>query len=224
MKSFKDATTNENKLYLSVKDNGVGIPEEEKKKFSGVFTSPKPPEVSRKWTKRYRHRALFNQADRGNPWGTIGVKNNRKAGVSFRVILPLHEENPHSLTPKTATGHEPVKNVLKEQNLKEWQKERLTFLVVEDNRDMCRYICSVLSPYYNTLEANNGVEALEILEDYHVDFIISDLMMPEMDGLQLSKKVKENFTLSHIPFLMLTAKTSEKTRTDSYGWEWTHIS
>ena len=70
--------------------------------------------------------------------------------------------------------------------------------------------------YYNTLEANNGVEALEILEHYHVDFIISDLMMPEMDGLQLSKKVKENFTLSHIPFLMLTAKTSEKTRTDSY--------
>lgn len=103
------------------------------------------------------------------------------------------------------------------QNLREWQKERLTFLVVEDNRDMCRYICSLLSPYYNTLEAGNGVEAYEIVEHYNVDFIISDLMMPVMDGLELSKKVKENFTLSHIPFLMLTAKTSEKARTDSYS-------
>lgn len=217
VKSFKDATTNENKLYLSVKDNGVGIPEEEKEKvFRRFYQSknhPRYPVNGQSGTGigLYLTKQIVEALG-----GTIGVKNNRKAGVSFRVILPLHEESPHSLTPKMATGHEPGKNVLKEQNLKEWQKERLTFLVVEDNRDMCRYICSVLSPYYNTLEANNGVEALEILEHYHVDFIISDLMMPEMDGLQLSKKVKENFALSHIPFLMLTAKTSEKSRTDSY--------
>ena len=96
------------------------------------------------------------------------------------------------------------------------QGSRLTILVVEDNADMRAFMRSILSDYYNLLEAENGEEALKLLSTSHVDFIISDLMMPVMDGLTLSRRVKENFTISHIPFLMLTAKTAGEARLEGY--------
>ena len=78
------------------------------------------------------------------------------------------------------------------------------------------YIRSILRDYYNVLEATNGAEALDVLNNQSVDFIISDLMMPVMDGIELSRRVKETFSISHIPFLMLTAKTSQEARLESY--------
>ena len=81
---------------------------------------------------------------------------------------------------------------------------------------MCKYICSILSDYYKVIEAGNGKEALSILKSETVDFIISDLMMPIIDGLELSKKVKSDINISHIPFLMLTAKTSLDTRINTF--------
>ena len=89
-------------------------------------------------------------------------------------------------------------------------------LVVEDNADMRGYIRSILREQYHVLEAANGEEALHILNSNPIDFIISDLMMPVMDGIELSRKVKETFAISHIPFLMLTAKTSQEARLESY--------
>lgn len=217
VKSFRESATNSEKLYISVKDSGTGIPEEDKEKVFRRFYQSRNHLIypvhgqSGTGIGLYLTKQVV-EALGGNIW----IKNNKKAGSSFRIILPLHTMNPQSQVPQVANRSGNDEGELKEQNLREWQKDKLTFLVVEDNRDMCRYVCSLLSPYYNTLEAGNGVEAFEILEHYNVDFIISDLMMPEMDGLELSRKVKENFTLSHIPFLMLTAKTSEKARTDSY--------
>ena len=81
---------------------------------------------------------------------------------------------------------------------------------------MRKYICSILSDYYKVVEAENGEEALKVLKATSIDFIISDLMMPVMDGLELSQKVKSDLSTSHIPFLMLTAKTSIETQIGSY--------
>lgn len=81
---------------------------------------------------------------------------------------------------------------------------------------MRAYIRSILEETYHVIEAENGAVALTKLSEYNVDFIISDLMMPVMDGLEFSKKVKENFNISHIPFLMLTAKTSSEAKLQSY--------
>ena len=82
-------------------------------------------------------------------------------------------------------------------------------LICGDNR-------SILREQYHVLEAANGEEALHILNSNPIDFIISDLMMPVMDGIELSRRVKETFAISHIPFLMLTAKTSQEARLESY--------
>lgn len=87
---------------------------------------------------------------------------------------------------------------------------------MEDNDDMRGFICSILRDRYSLIEARDGMEALKVLSEQTVDFIVSDLMMPRMDGLELSRRVKENFAISHIPFLMLTAKTATESRIDSY--------
>ncbi|HOV36405.1 MAG TPA: response regulator [Dysgonamonadaceae bacterium] len=150
--------------------------------------------------------------------GNIWAKNNKTGGSTFRIILPLHRTNPSS-SESVSSQSIPVNQndaANDKKNYKEWSTDKLTFLIVEDNIDMGRYISSILNPYYNTIEAANGEEALTILQKHDIDFIISDLMMPVMDGLELSKRVKENIELSHIPFLMLTAKSSDKTRTESY--------
>lgn len=219
IKSLIDKQTDKEKIYISVKDSGAGIPEEDLDKIFRRFYQ----------SRNHLRFPVHGQSGTGIGLylckqivqllgGVITVKNNKGAGCSFRTILPLHRNNPHSdeVISKNADNEVPQPVVQSGDHLDEWKKGRLTFLVVEDNRDMGNYICSVLSTDYNTLEAKNGIEALHILEKHNIDFIISDLMMPEMDGIELSKKVKEKFSTSHIPFLMLTAKTSEAARLESY--------
>lgn len=85
-------------------------------------------------------------------------------------------------------------------------------LVVEDNRDLRRFLFSILSSVYSVITAENGKEGLEIANKELPDFIISDVMMPEMDGLTMVHKLKENKNTSHIPIIILSAKASLQDR------------
>ncbi len=219
VKTITSGISPEEKLYLSVRDSGTGVPEEDLKNIFRRYyqsrTHVRFPVYGQSGTGigLYLCKQLTQQLK-----GEIWAKNNHKEGCTLRMILPLHSTNP-----------QPQKEVKSEETKKEpellhgaetsptkWKQSRMTFLVVEDNSDMKDYICSILSSTYNTLKANNGVEALQLLDNHNVDFIISDLMMPEMDGIELSKRVKSKIATSHIPFLMLTAKTAESARLDSY--------
>jgi len=87
-------------------------------------------------------------------------------------------------------------------------EERIyTILLVEDNDEIIGYVQHILEPLYKLLIAKNGKEAIEMLGIHHPDLIIADLMMPEMDGIELTVKIKDNFETSHIPVIMLTAKS-----------------
>ena len=219
-KSFNDGSNAQSeKLYLAVKDEGIGIPEEDLDEIFKRFHQ----------SRNQAHYMVQGQSGTGIGLylckqivvmlgGKIWAKNNKNGGSVFRIMLPLHRANPHSsefvsYKPISANRNDAVND---EKNYKEWRRDKLNFLIVEDNVDMGSYISSMLNPYYNTIEAANGEEALTILRKHNIDFIISDLMMPVMDGLTLSKRVKESIELSHIPFLMLTAKSTEKARTESY--------
>ncbi|KAB4445240.1 response regulator, partial [Bacteroides thetaiotaomicron] len=95
-------------------------------------------------------------------------------------------------------------------------EKKETILIVEDNADMRTYICSILKNNYQLKEAQNGAEALYLIQRETIDLIVSDLMMPVMDGNELSRRVKANLATSHIPFLMLTALRSEAQERISY--------
>lgn len=83
-----------------------------------------------------------------------------------------------------------------------------TILVVEDNEELQAFLCTQLGKYYKVLTANNGVEALEVLNEQLVNLIVSDIMMPVKDGLELCNELKSNLETCHIPIILLTAKTT----------------
>ena len=85
-----------------------------------------------------------------------------------------------------------------------------TILVVEDNRDMRMFLERCLGDQYHVLTAENGKEALKVLAENDVNIVISDVMMPEMNGLELCNHIKTNVTYSHIPVILLTAKSTEE--------------
>ena len=90
-----------------------------------------------------------------------------------------------------------------------------TMLVVEDDADMRQFIASNFSESYEVFTAENGVEALEVLKQHQITLIVSDWMMPEMDGAQLCKAVRQNQETCHVPFIMLTAKTDNDSKAES---------
>ena len=201
-------------LYISVSDTGSGVPEEDLQKIFNRF-------YQSKGQIKY---PVYGQAGTGvglylckrivqMHGGEIVARNNHSIGCSFRIMLPLSEDEHH----ENDNYNKPVQTAevytLPDE---ETEKTKLTILVVEDNIDMRNYIKSILIDKYDVLEAGNGEEALKVLISQSVDFIVSDLMMPVMDGIELSKRVKETFSISHIPFLMLTAKTSPEARIQSY--------
>lgn len=195
-------------LYFSVCDTGTGIPEADLERiFERFYQADNQNNVSiggqsGTGVGLYLCRELSNRLN-----GKVYAKNNRAGGASFRVLLPVVR----------TTGEEVVEMEKKEEtHPKVIRSNRLTMLVVEDNKDMRDYIRSILDEYYNVLEAVDGKEALDVLKTHNIDFIISDLMMPVMDGMELSRRVKEDFSISHIPFLMLTARTSDETRLETY--------
>jgi len=212
--SLKDTETLKEKLLISVKDTGAGISEEDISKIFNRF-------YQSKGSIKY---PVYGQSSTGIglylckqivhlQGGIIQAKNNHTGGASFRVLLPIsREENGKKASEKMTALPSPTQK----KQIVTSPEGRLNMLVVEDNKDMRSYIRSILTDHFNVFEAENGAEALSILNLQNVDFIISDLMMPVMDGLELSRKVKENFSISHIPFLMLTAKTSIEARIESF--------
>lgn len=200
-------------LYLSVSDTGCGIPEKDLPQIFDSFF-----QAQNKVTY-----PVFGQTGTGIGLnvckrivalhgGVISAKNNRAGGTSFRVLLPMKEMPEEELAAANGIVEEDGLVAMDDVSLR---KE--TLLVVDDNRDMRRYIRSLLKKEYKLLEAENGVKAMGILEKHHVDLIISDLLMPEMDGLEFSKRVKENLATSHIPFLILTAVHSEENEKKCYS-------
>lgn len=151
--------------------------------------------------------------------GNISVKNHREAGCVFRFTVPVHKDDTSATAqPVKAPANDEEKSTDNAFTNEEDNpiKKSVTVLVVEDNPDMRRYIVSILSDRYNVVEASDGEEGLKVLLSNDVNIIISDLMMAGMDGLELSKRIKDNFAVSHIPIIMLTAKTSRESRIEGY--------
>lgn len=201
-------------LYIDVCDTGHGIVEEDMEKiFDRFFQSKKSVKYP-----------VYGQSGTGIGLflcrkivelheGTIHARNNHSKGASFRILMPFVPSEELELVDDKKVLEEA--KILDGENLTGGQK-KATILIVEDNKDMRSYIRTLLEREYCLLEAENGQEALETIQHHNVDLIVSDLMMPVMDGLELSRRIKENLATSHIPFLMLTAIRSEAQEKESY--------
>lgn len=159
--------------------------------------------------------------------GEIEVSSVPGQETIFRVSLPCssdafsEKEIDNENAPVLISRH--LRNILDENPGTERLPEKISalekaentlrkVLVVEDEREIQAYLKDLLGDKYRLLSAYNGIEALEVMERELPDIIISDVMMPEMDGVELCKRVKQNLRTCHIPFIMLTAKSSVQHR------------
>ena len=206
-------------LYLAVADTGTGIASADIDRIFDRFyqgTSPIKYPVSGSAGSGIGLYLCHTLVDIQG--GKMSVRNNLGGpGCTFRVLLPLPDgEVPAAETPAVPQAGGKTSGTANQAESGSEMPERTTVLVVEDNDDMRAFIRSVLSDHFSVAEARNGEEALKVLGNRDIDLIISDLMMPVMDGMELSRRVKENFDISHIPFLVLTAKTGRETQLESY--------
>jgi len=152
--------------------------------------------------------------------GSITAANRKDAqGSCFTVRIPFGKEHlkKEDITEKTigtysATKQTEVfyKEIEKEKTVK--RKTNYKILIVDDEEEIREYLIQELKNKYQLLTASDGQEALQIALSQHLDLIISDVMMPKLDGIDLVKKLKGNNNVSHIPILLLTSKTEFKDR------------
>jgi DNA-binding response OmpR family regulator len=149
--------------------------------------------------------------------GEVNVESELGQGTSFRVKLPLGTE--HLSEDQMMSGFLDSESIQLYQNepplappspSQESSENPISeelLLIVEDNDHIREFIAEVLGRDFKVVTAGNGVEALEAMESELPDLIIADVMMPEMDGITLTQKVKSSVNTSHIPVILLTART-----------------
>lgn len=204
-------------LEINIKDSGIGInPAEKQRIFDRFYQVRNSQNYQSTGTGVGLHlsRSLVELHH-----GTIEVNNNTpEPGCCFTIRIPsgknhLMAEEIDNIQPVYSSQYrikaKPIHTANKEET-KVRSKTKYRVLVVEDDNEIREYISRELGTAFHTNECNNGKEALSVILKETPDLVISDVMMPEMDGLTLCKKIKQNININHIPVILLTAKNREE--------------
>lgn len=165
--------------------------------------------------------------------GTIQCQSIEDQGTTFTVELPIKKNafsasqideshqiqmnRPHTNIIDFATAlpsQQMIVEDLPDEKMTE-DEDAYTLLVVEDNVELLMLMKQLLQPHYHVLTASNGKEALDAVHAHDIDLIVSDVMMPEMDGYELTKVLKQSPDYSYLPIILLTAKTQEEDKKES---------
>ena len=184
------------KLGLKIKDFGIGIPKSAQKNIL---------------TKFFRAKNVANNQFSGSGLGLMIVKQiidktngkisfkSSENGTTFKIIIPSFEKKYSESAINTAILNEDEVS----EEITRFSDKKI--LIVEDNEELRKYLFKTLENYFLVYEATNGNEAYDLASKIFPDLILTDFMMPVMDGLQFSKKILEDINLNHIPIFMLTA-------------------
>jgi len=147
--------------------------------------------------------------------GKINVESSIGKGSIFTIELPIKNK---ANAVRTTNLKAPFISELGNTKSLEIKKSTTnkTILIVEDNVAIRNFIKLLLGDYYKIFTAKNGVEGLQIAQNNTIHFIISDVVMPKMDGLTFCKTIKNDVATSHIPFIIISAKTSAEDRVKGY--------
>ncbi len=198
-------------LQLVVSDNGIGIPADQLEQIFERFYSSS------------QHDAEMESSGIGLALtkelaelhgGNIAVKSEEGVGTTFTVLLPVNEsllEKGHLIESRTVAVPTLVAipattNAGENIDQPIGSRKQEIVLVVDDNEDVRNYVMDQLQGRYQLLSAKNGKEGLELAKAHVPGLILSDVMMPEMDGIEFSKAIRAEEATSHIPIILLTAK------------------
>jgi signal transduction histidine kinase/DNA-binding response OmpR family regulator/ligand-binding sensor domain-containing protein len=218
---------NQDTVCVSVKDKGVGMSKDRVKLLFNRFESLASTNVSfqqgtgiglslTKELAELHHARIEVESEpgKGSTFKVTFLKGNKHFSGDEEYIT-FEETQPET---DESTGNEYENS---ETDILETKRstEKQTILIVEDNKELRAFLRTVLIGKYDILEAENGRQALEIARKEIPDIIITDVMMPEMNGMELTKAIKEDIIISHIPLVLLTAKTDMENKLEAleYG-------
>ncbi len=204
--------TSQGELKIDIEDNGLGIPKDQQKYILKRY---------------YRARNVINSQRPGTGLGLIMVKkliektggsisfiSEENKGTTFTVLLKDKKVNfQQNKTSKNEVINQQINEIDNHLELEEFSNSKI--LIVEDNDELRDILVNTLGVYFQIYEAKNGVEGLEMAHQIFPDIILTDLIMPEMDGMQMARKLKDDINLNHIPVFMLTVLQSSKQKLDS---------
>lgn len=144
--------------------------------------------------------------------GTLVLEESDEVN-RFHLTLPMSEAKADSQ--ELLETHDAKTNGSKAAKEKTTESD-YTVLLVEDDVELLGFVTKCLSPIYNILTAENGLQALEVLSENTVHLIVTDVMMPEMNGFEFTRKVKSDVNFSHIPVILLTAKTNVQSKVQGF--------
>lgn len=204
-------------IRITVRDNGKGIsPENQKTLFKRFYEGD------------YRK---FNTIGTGIGLslvkdlvalhgGTIHVESKPDKGAAFSVTLPIErsyfkdeeidDEIIYQYTTSSPNESESIENQQINKDIKH------SVLILEDNEELLSLMVTLLEREYKIFTGENGKEGVVIIENEEIDLVVSDIMMPEMNGIEFCKLIKSKIEFSHIPILLLTAKNKEEDRAEAY--------
>lgn len=211
-------------LLIEVSDNGIGISKENLDRiFENYFQADPHSNVRGSGIGLSLTKRLVNLHK-----GNIEVQSSLENGSIFKVMIDVSEKS-YSNDEKSQeiVDKEYLKNynfitiendVVEKVNtlMKNFNESVKTLLLVDDNEEMLKFMSDIFKPQYRILTAENGKVALDIARREYPDLVVSDVMMPVMNGFELCKKLKESFSTCHIPVILLTAKTGADDKLEGY--------
>lgn len=205
-----------NRCFIRVADSGTGIATSKLSKIFERFVQDESAQTASQQGTGIGLALAKEIVDLHH--GEVRAESPGEQGALFIISLPTGKEHfkpsevdfyadDHTADDERPSdrSYEPVEPEMNEQ--------LPTLLLVDDNKDLCRLIKLELEDKFNIHLAGNGVEGLRKVHLYHPDLIVTDQMMPGMDGMQLLQHIREDFQISHIPVIMLTARNDEEAKT-----------
>lgn len=191
-------------VQIQVADTGIGIKDENKDKIFDRFFQEQHSTTTYVGNGIGLHIVKEYVAMHH---GTITVENHIPQGTIFTITLPVTHN--YAVNDEKQNDTEIRKEAVDEVS-DTTDAHKTSLLIVEDNDDFRNFLINCLKDTYQVFDAPNGKEALEILAHQSIQIVISDVMMPEMDGMELCRKIKTDIRYSHIPVILLTARTADE--------------
>lgn len=198
-----EKTVESKSILIEIKDTGIGIsPEDVEKIFRPFALSRKDlhGNISGSGVGLSITRTIIEHHK-----GTIQIQNNPPHGTCIHIELPWVFNPQYTISPTIIEEEDVRKEDIGQFPLKVNLLEK-TILLVDDNPEILNYLKKELGKSFNILTATNGKEALGMLQQQNISLVVSDVMMPEIDGIELCKRIKTDHNLSHLPIILLTAK------------------
>jgi signal transduction histidine kinase/DNA-binding response OmpR family regulator/streptogramin lyase len=202
---------------VSICDSGIGISKENQPKIFNRFFQV-DDSSKRNYGGSGIGLSLVKELTTLHGW-QINLNSAEGEGTEFVIEIPLltHDELKENKVGLFDELKDENENLEEQNNLAiepQTSKAKPIVLLVEDSGDVRNYVEGLLKQDYNVLQAENGLAGFEIATNNLPDLIISDVMMPIMDGFELCKKIKTDWKTSHIPLILLTAKATHQSKLD----------